>query len=205
MPTLLEAANEALIQVGEREVSNFTSSVGKKARLAVRNAQQFVGILHQWRHLRASITTSPSVFVADTATIAPFSRILQAFVGTLVLQEINNGTLSHRVNTAPITSTPTYYSIDGESKVQFYPTPPLADQSKIVLDVLLKPTIASNPTDILEGPDEYVGLIVLYSQVILHRTHTTDLNAAESTAREFETRVHMYRTLNVIQSVSYMG
>lgn len=205
MITLLEAANEALIQVGEREVTSFTSSVGKKVRLAVRSAQQFVGILHQWRHLRASITTTPTMFLVDTATIAPFSRILQAYVGTLALQEINSSMISHRANTSPITGTPTYYAIDGESKVQFYPIPLLTDQSKILLEVLLKPTIASNPTDVLEGPDEYVGLITLYTQVVLHRTHTTDLNAAEATAREFETRVHMYRTLNVIQPVSYMG
>lgn len=205
MPTMLESVNEALIQVGEREVPNFTSSVGRKARLAVRNAQQFVGLLHQWRHLRASITTAPAAFVADIATIAPFSRVFQAYVGTLALQDINPGTLSHKKNTAPITGTPNYYSIVGESKIQFYPTPLLVDQSKILLDVMLKPTIGSNTTDTMEGPDDYVSLVTLYAQVILHRTHTTDLNAAESTAREFETRVHMYRSLNVIQSVSFIG
>ena len=205
MPTLLEAANEALLMVGEREVSSLTSSVGRKARLAIRSAQQFVGILHQWRHLRVSLTTTPAAFIADTATLAPFSRVFRAYVGTLDMSDINSGTMSYKANTTPLTGSPVYYAIKSESKVQFYPSPLVADQSRILLDVLLKPTIATNATDTLEGPDEYVGLVVLYAQVILHRTHTTDLNASESTAREFETRVHMYRTLNVLQPVSFIG
>ena len=205
MPTLLETANEALIQVGEREVATLTSAIGKKARLAVRNAQQFIGTLHQWRHLRASVTTTPAAFTGDTASIAPFSRVFRGYVGTLALQNLNLNSISYKVNTSPLTGSPVYYSIKTESKVQFYPSPTVTDQSKILLDVLLKPTIATNATDTLEGPDDYVALVGLYAQVILHRTHTTDLAAAEATAREFETRVHMYRSLNVIQSVSFIG
>lgn len=205
MTTLLELVNDSLLMVGEREVPNFESSVGRKGRLAVRNAQQFVGILHQWRHLRAIINTTPESFVGGTATIAPFSRIFSAFVGTLALQCAQPRTMQYKVATGPLVSTPEYYSIAGESSVEFYPTPTLLDQSRITLHVLLKPTIASNTTDTLEGPAEYVDLVSLYAQVVLHRTHTTDLNAAEATAREFETRVHMYRTLNVMQSISFMG
>jgi hypothetical protein len=207
MATLLEACNEVLIMIGEREVTNFASPLGKKVRLAYRRAQQFVGILHQWRHLRATVT--PSSWLNDTATFTPFTTIYNGVYAPSAtlryeLHPVNLETLCHKARISPLTDIPSYYSIAGENKVQLYPQPTVAMQPSISFDVLLKPTIASNPTDVLEGPDSYLDLVTLYAQIVMHRTHTTDLNAAEATLREFETSIHMYRTVNVVQQVSYL-
>lgn len=202
MPTLLEAVNEVLLQVGEREVSSFSSPVARKARLAIRRAQNFVGTLHQWRHLRA--TVSPSRFVGDICTLPPFLTIYSVYRGTQALQPINLDAIIYKVNTANSAGNPRYYSIVGENSVLIYPSPTPTEQTQIRVSLLLDATVASNPADVLEGPDGYVDLVTLYAQVVMHRIHTTDLNAADATAREFETSVHMYRTLNVIQPISYL-
>lgn len=207
MPTLLEACNEVLLMVGEREVSSLSTPLGKKVRLALRRAQSFVGILHAWRHLRA--TTISASWVNDVATLTPFHTVYSVSYkpSTLVsyeLKSINPETLEYKARNAPLSSIPDYYAVVGENKVQLYPAPTAVMQPLISFDVLLKPTIASAATDVLQGSDNYNDLVTLYAQVIMHRSHTTDLNAAESTLREFETSTHMYRSLDVLQSVSFM-
>jgi hypothetical protein len=207
MPTLLESCNEVLLQVGEREVSGFTSSVGKKVRLAYRRAQNFVGVLHAWRHLRVTVTTTN--WVGGLATLPPFQSVYQAFFtqGTTAynLTPLNPTALNYRLEQAPQTGIPRYYCIEGEGNVRLYPTPTPAMLPFIDFYLLLRPPVASNPADVLSGPDSYVELCTLYAQVIMHRTHTTDLNASQATMREFETSVHMYRTRDNLQEVSFMG
>jgi hypothetical protein len=209
MPTLLEACNEVLLMVGEREVPNFSSPVGKKVRLSLRRAQFFVGTLHPWRHLRAKTTPSLADWVGDVVTLAPFSVIYSSHHAPLPsqsyeVQQINPETLQYKARNAPIVGIPQYYSVVGENKVQVYPQPTDTMKAQMTFSLLTKAQIASAPTDVLQGPDGYNELIVLYAQIVMHRCHTTDLNAAESTAREFETSIHMYRSLDVAQQVSYM-
>lgn len=207
MPTLLESCNEVLLQVGEREVANFTSSVGKKVRLAYRRAQNFVGVLHAWRHLRVTVTTTN--WVGGTATLSPFQSVSQVFytqgMSAYNLTPINPMLMTSKFEQSPLTGIPRYYCITGENTVQLYPAPTLAMQPLIDFYVSLRPTIASLPTDVLQGTDSYVELCTLYAQVIMHRTHTTDLNASQATMREFETSIHMFRTRDNLQEVSFMG
>lgn len=207
MPTLLESCNEVLLQVGEREVVNFSSVVGKKVRLAYRRAQNFVGVLHAWRHLRATVTTTN--WVGGLATLSAFSSVYQVFytqgTSAFALTPVNPMLIAARVEQSPITGIPTMYCITGENTVQLYPTPTTAMLPLIDFYVRLRPTIASAPTDVLQGVDSYVELCSLYAQVVMHRTHTTDLAAAQATMREFETSIHMYRSRDNLQEVSFMG
>ena len=207
MPTLLESCNEVLIQVGESEQASLNSSVGKKVRLAVRRAQNFVGVLHAWRHLRVTVTTTN--WVGGLATLPPFQSLFQCFYtqGTTAypLASINPSALNYKLEQAPQVGIPRFYCIEGEGVVRLYPTPTPAMLPLIDFYILLRPPIASNPADVLAGPDSYVELCILYAQVIMHRTHTTDLNASQATMREFETSVHMYRTRDNLQEVSFMG
>lgn len=204
MPTLLEACNEALLMVGEREVTNFNSPLGKKVRLAYRRAQNFVGLLHAWRHLRATVQAPLSSWVNDVVTLVPFTQVYHAHYNGFELYPINPDTLSYKARNGPITGVPQYYAVVGENTVQLYPQPSDTDKPLLKFSLLLRPTIASNAADELQGPDAYNELVTLYTQVILHRTHTTDLNAAESTVREFETSIHMYRSHDVLQAVSFL-
>jgi len=204
MPTLLDACNEVLLMVGEREVSNFTTPIGKKVRLAYRRAQSFVGVLHAWRHLRSTTQVVLSSWVNDVATLPPFLTVYTASYNGYEIRSINPETLKYKARVAPATGVPQYFSVVGEDQVQLYPQPSATDKPLIRFSLLLKPTIASAPTDVLQGPDMYNDLVTLYAQVIMHRTHTTDLNAAEATAREFETSIHMYRTSEVLQPISYL-
>lgn len=206
--TLLAACNEALLMVGEREVTNFSSPVGRKARLALRRAQNFVGTLHAWRHLRATSTT-PN-WVGAVATPPPFHSVYQVYyqqspTTAIALKSLSPSQMRYKRETDTSLGIPRYYAVVGEGQVEFYPQPTPAMQPLIEFTLRLKSTIASEPTDLLEGPDGYTDLVTLYAQVVLHRTHTTDLNSAEATAREFETSVHMYRTLDNPQEVTYMG
>ena len=207
MPNLLEACNEVLLQVGEKEVANFSSNAGKKVRLAYRRAQNFVGVLHAWRHLRVTVTTTN--WVGGLSTLPNFSSLYQAFYtqgsSAISLTPVNPMLINTKIEQAPLTGIPRYYCITGENTVQLYPTPTAAMQPFIDFYVRLRPTIASFPADVLQGTDAYVELCTLYAQVVMHRTHTTDLAAAQITMREFETSVHMYRTRDNLQEVSFMG
>ena len=207
MPSLLEACNEVLTQVGEREIPNFSTTVGKKVRLAYRRSQNFVGCLHAWRHLRVAVTTAN--WVGGVATLPPFQSLYQVFHSqgptAYALAPVNPQLITSRIEQSPLIGTPRMYCIIGEGTVLVYPTPTVAMLPLIDFYVLLRPPIASAPVDVLAGPDSYVELCTLYAQVVMHRTHTTDLAAAQATMREFETSVHMYRTRDNLQEVSFMG
>ena len=207
MPNLLEACNEVLLQVGEREVANFSTNVGTKVRLAYRRSQNVVGVLHAWRHLRVAVTTTN--WVGGVATLTPFQSLYQVFhtqgVSAYALSAANPQLITSRIEQAPIIGVPRMYCVIGEGTVLVYPTPTALMLPLIDFYVLLRPTIANAPVDVLAGPDSYVELCTLYAQVIMHRTHTTDLAAAQATMREFETSIHMYRTRDNLQEVSYMG
>lgn len=188
-------------------MANFNTVVGKKVRLAFRRSQNFVGALHAWRHLRVTATTTN--WVGSVATLPPFQSLYQVFhtqgVSAFSLTPINPMLMASRVEQAPIIGVPRAYCIVGENTVQLYPAPTALMFPLIDFYLLLRPTIASFPVDVLAGPDSYVELCSLYAQVIMHRTHTTDLAAAQATMREFETSIHMYRTRDNLQEVSYMG
>jgi hypothetical protein len=195
--------------IGEREVASLSTPLGKKVRLAYRRAQSFVGLLSAWRHLRTVVTTNALNWVNDRVTLPAFLSVYSAVYApsdTLryELRCINPETLKYKARTSPLISIPEYYAIVGQHQVQFYPQPTVAMLAQINVDLLLAPTIASAATDVIEGPDSYVDLVSLYAQIVMHRVHTTDLNAAEATLREFETSVHMYRTLNVLTPISFM-
>jgi hypothetical protein len=207
MPTLLEAANEALLLVGEREVLGLTSPVGRKALLAVKRSQVFVGNLHAWRHLRQRITNTAN-WVGGVATLPPFSEVTSVLLRPgIEIRRISPTYLRDKQNDDATvqTGTPSYFCVVGDNKVELYPAPSSADRLNISFSVVAKPVISQNATDVLEGPDEYSQLVSLYAQVILHRCHTTDLNAAEATVREFETSVHMQRTRDNLSLITYMG
>jgi hypothetical protein len=202
MATLLDAVNEALLQVGEREQTALTSPIAKKARLAVRSSVDLCSRMHAWRHLRSTILTTS--WVNGVATLAAFQELYHVVSGTIILKASNPDSLQNQERISPIVGVPSYYAVIGENKVLVYPQPDVPTREAIEFQVLLEPTLPNLATDVIAVPPGLYELIVLYTQIVLHRTHTGDLASAEACLRDFEVRMHMYRTRENLQSVSTM-
>lgn len=191
MPTLLELANEVLLQVGEHPVSDFTSPVALKAKLACQLSLQFCSTLHGWMFLRQTVSTSN--WVNGVATIVPFQKIYSVSLYTNILSCQRLRALKQLNTRSPYISNPTYYSICGQDQVLLYPEPVLADKPLVLFDILAHLTIPLLPADTLPYPQSFLNIVSLYAQATLHRTHTGDTTSIESTTRVFELAVHMYR------------
>lgn len=201
--TLLETCNEALLQVGEREQPSLTAPTGKKARLAVRSAIDICARMHAWRFLR--VIASTTNWLNSVGTLPPFQELYQASNGTQLLYLTSPEAIQNHVIRNPEVGLPLYCSVIGENQVMVYPLPAAAVLNAIQFRLLLQPTIPDIATDVLNFPAPFFELVDLYTQVILHRTHTTDLASAEAALRDFEVRMHMHRTRDNMQHVSNLG
>lgn len=201
--TLLNTCNEVLLNVGETEQLDFSTPVGKKARLAVRSAISAVSSLHAWQHLQTTILATS--WVGATATLVPIQELYSVALGTDVLRSVGFDELWERAQRIPATATPLYYSRAEQNTVLVYPNPTAAEQLAMRFRVLLQPTIPSLAADSYTLPDDFYELVGIYAQMLLHRNHTTDATAAEMCSREFEMRTHMVRTRQTSQVVGNMG
>lgn len=192
MPTLLELANEVLLQVGEHPVSDFTSPVALKAKLACQLSLQFCSTLHGWMFLRQTVSTSS--WVNGVATITPFQKVYSVSLYTNVLSRQRLQALKQLNIRAPYTANPTYYAVSGQDQVLLYPQPVTADKPLVLFDILSQITIPQSPADTLPYPQSFLNIVSLYAQATMHRTHTGDTSSLEATTRVFELAVHMYRT-----------
>lgn len=207
MPTtsLLIACNEVLLNVGELEVSDFTTPVGKKARLAYSSAIRAVSSLHAWQHLQATVSALSWNVEGDTATLTPIQELYSVSLGTDVLRSVGFDELYERDIRIAATATPLYYARAEQNSVLLYPTPSVADRPNLKFRVLLQPTVPSLPGDNFTLPDDFYDLVHIYAQMLMHRNHTTDLQAAQACQSEFELRTHMVRTRQTSQVVGNMG
>jgi hypothetical protein len=192
MPTLLELANEVLLQVGEHPVNDFTSPVALKAKLACQLSLQFCSTLHGWMFLRQTVSTSS--WVNGVATITPFQKVYQVSHFTNVLSRQRLAALRQLNVRSPYTANPSYYAIVGENQILLYPQPVTADKPIILFDILAHITIPQLPTDSFTYPQAFLNIVSLYAQATMHRTHTADTASMEACMRTFELAVHMYRT-----------
>lgn len=203
MPLLLTACNEALLQVGEREQSDLSTPVGKKARLAIRGAIDMCATMHAWRFLRQTVITTN--WLNGVVTLPPFKELYQVTSGNILLTPTNPAALLNRLAQSPVIGIPSRYCVTGDNQVTVYPEPSLADKNAMQFRLLLEPTLPSLATDDIVVPTPFYELVVLYAQIILHRTHTTDLASAEAAQRDFEIRMHLSRTRDNLQTVSNLG
>ena len=202
--TLLAACNELLLQVGEIEVTALLSPPARKARLALQSSIRFVSQLHPWQHLQA--TLSPLSWVGGVATFAPLADVYQAFCNGYVISAAKAPSLLEKANVAPsVTGTPQYYAQWGDNSVLFYPTPSASDKLLTTIIALTTPTVPSLDTDSFTLPDEFYDAVMTYAQYLMHRNHTTDMQAAQQSLSDFELRIHMLRSRQAGHSVTFMG
>lgn len=202
--TLLAAANELLLNVGEQGVGDLGSSVGRKAAVAFQRALRFVSQLHSWSHLTANVTTP--TWIGATAALPPVAEVYAVSLRQYMLSSTSYDRLyDHLIRTSPLLiGTPQYWSRSG-SNVLVYPEPVGLDKPLVVFRVLRQPVTPLLAADSFTLPDDFYDAVQTYAEMLLHRNHTTDAAAAQACAADFELRIHMLRSRETSQPVSNLG
>lgn len=202
--TLLAACNEALLNVGENEVTDLASPVGKKARLAVQNAIRTISTMHNWLHLQAVV--SANSWVNGYAVLPAIEEVYNVTLRNDVLESASADMLYNYAVRNPMTgSTPMWYARAGENRVLVYPEPSVTDKPLVQFRVMLQQSVPQLGSDSFTLPDDVYDLVAVYAQMLLHRNHTTDSVAMQACASEYEMRLHMIRSRDASQVVGSMG
>ncbi|UZV39959.1 tail tubular protein A [Leptolyngbya phage LPP-1] len=207
MPTtsFINACNEVLLNVGELELSDFTTPVGRKAQIAYQRAIRAVSSLHAWQHLMSTVSALSWNVVGDIATLTPIQELYSVTLGTDVLRSVGFDELYERAARLATTSTPLYFSRAGQNEVLLYPAPSVAERANLLFRVMRQPTVPALPNDNFTLPDDFYDLVSIYAEMLMHRNHTTDIQAMQACQAEFELRTHMIRSRQTSQVVGNMG
>lgn len=204
--TLLAACNEVLINIGEAEVTDLASPVGKKVRLAMQNAIRTVGTMHNWLYLQTTVSVVFANWLAGVAVLPPIQEVYTVWLGNDIIKPQPADQLNEALIKNPMAgSQPLYYSRVGENKVLVYPEPSTANKPLVQFRVLLAPQVPSLAADTFTLPDDVYDIVSIYAQMLMHRNHTTDMQAMQACASEFEMRMHMLRSRDQSEVVSTMG
>lgn len=190
--TLLAAANELLLSVGEMEAPDFAFPPAKKARNSILSAIRFTSMLHDWEHLRVAL--APLSWVGGVATFAPHSRVISMLCGSYTVRPVKVDSLLRINALTAYTGQPMMYAPYSAESYLFHPTPTAANKLLISLFAVTSPTTPSLPADTLTLPDDFYDAVQTYAQYLMHRNHTADNQAAQLALQDFELRVHMMRT-----------
>jgi hypothetical protein len=202
MTTFLDLVNEVLLQVGEREVPNFSSAVGRKAKLAVRGAVIFCQHQHDWRFTNTTLTVDLPGWSNGTATLSDMRRLHSVYLDNFPLRRVS----SHDYYPADTgAGVPNCYAIVGENQVRLWPIPSDAIKPTVQFNVSTSLSIPVNETDVLNYPESFKEILSLYAQASMHRTHTTDMAALDACLRSFELLIHTYRSSEQRSTTANMG
>lgn len=197
--TLLTVVNKVLTNVGERQVTNLSSSIAVRAVNSIEEAIREIENLDDWSWTRDKL--SASSWVNEVATLPSFTRIHDVlFVSPttrkvlvyidpvdFALQELTSFTIT--------TDSPTYYTINNDTSVSVSPYPvgsTLQDYVVFILSSTIPiPTTASSTFNI---PERYLTLVTKLASYNLAVRHLDDKGIASNFRSEFEAMLVMIRS-----------
>ena len=201
--TLLEAVNRVLLDVGERQVSTFTSPAASKAKAYLQDAFVDMQNFHDWEWTRTNFAATS--WSTDEATFTNLRRIQH-----VMWQESNAGlreipyvdilnydyfTLeSFNSTDNPSTKPLRWTQLDEDTiKINPYPTDATARAQLVVTgwQYLAPP---ENTTDTFSCPERFVPTIIKRAVYTMTLRHLGDLQAAQLLAGEFERQLFVFRT-----------
>jgi hypothetical protein len=191
--TLLKAANEVLLDIGERPILNFGGNLGLKLKSAMTSAVYDVGLLDDWSWLQDR--RNADAWAGNTAILNNRRRLYkvqyrpEAGSPYLDVKYITPADFDRQTHLAynTIGTYPLYYTTGPELSVFLNPYPTTEDERVklwfTAVDTVVPPT---NNTDTFPVPERFVQLIKKRALYYMSLRHLDDIQAASMFNNEYE-------------------
>lgn len=201
---LLQAVNRLLLDIGERQVTSFTSPASRKAKAYLQDAFNDIQMFHQWEWLNGQ--TSLQDWNGDRAEIRDARRIRNLYYDSggyrYPIAHIDSALFNARSNAyggnggySDSGSRPLWYTIVNECCVRVLPYPTTVEnQIKIVADVVWHLSPPENETDKFPFPERFMTPLYKRAAYMMALRHLGDMNLAQMFQAEFDTIMLSYRT-----------
>lgn len=210
--TLLQAANEVLIDLGERPILNFGGNLGIKIKSAMTSATRDIGLLEDWSWLIHR--RNADAWDGHTAILTNRRRLFKVEYQTAPLQAYQKVQYVDRdtFDRAPILS----YSVSGGYPLKYTTGPeltvelnpyPTTDDEKIkiwfsAVDAIVPPSTVGS---LFPVPERFVELIKKRALYYMAIRHLDDASAASMYNNEFEVLAQRFRDTERQHTVGQMS
>ncbi len=194
--TLIQAVNRVLLDVGERQVTSFTSVAARKALAYVQDSFVTIQNFHNWEWLRTSKT--PDAWLTDQATITNSRRIrrvsYQLDATDIYFQEVpivdgvsyDNYALVAFSTTSNIGTRPCRYTIIDEQTIKINPYPTdSTTQSNVIVHYVQHIDPPDTATDVFNMPERFVPTLLKHADAMMFARHLGDFGSGQAMQQEF--------------------
>lgn len=198
--TMLQIVNKVLLNVGERQVTAFTSPTALKALYAVEEALREIENLDDWSWTRQEVTATS--WVNEVATLPLFQRIHQVTYQVsattrreLVFLDKQSFNLTDLQPFGSTSDVGRYYTIIDDNTLAVNPYPTTAPSRLLFKFLVTTPLVISLlPTSTLPVPERLILLVTKLASYLMAVRHLDDTNIARNFRSEFEAQLVMIRT-----------
>ena len=206
--TALQLCNEALLQIGERSVSNFGTAVAQKAKAALDEAITEICYLDDWswmRHKVVALAWSGTTATLSNRTVRVFSVAYDSMInGSYYELKYLERTAFDAQPTTP--GRPRYWTMLDNDDIGIKPYPDNTDdQTSIKFYVSQTIPLPRNPGDTLEMPDRYLPLLMKRVMYHLATRHLDDAGYANRLSEEYQLLFRRLRNLERRRGVGTMS
>ena len=183
--TQLEAVNDVLLAIGERQVQSVSNYPAQKAKQALEQALQVIANSNDWPWLTE--TTPALSWELDTAEIPPNARLLNvSYIGVELLR-MEARQFAHYTARGGI---PLYYFQEGVQTVKVYPYPDTEQQKTQTLFTYAASINApAGENDTYPIPQNMIDLLHIGGLTYMAASHTDDVQLHQAYSRDFQGRL----------------
>lgn len=194
---LLQAVNQLMLMVGERQVSDLTSYPAQKALIALGQALQDISGFNNWDFCKAQ--TVATSWLLDTATVDNMRLLYKVTFnstsGARPLVAVPRENFPHNFTQS---GTPSTYCVGSYNEVKFSPYPGDVDTKAAIIfhyqKELVMPTVT---TDKFPIPESMVSVLVKGACAYLHQLHLDDQGAFKTYFEAFQSALYQARNSKI--------
>lgn len=201
---LLQAVNRVLLDIGERQVTSFTSPAARKAKAYLQDAFNDLQMFHQWEWLYG--TTVLQNWVENKAEILNARRIRNllyntgtyrypiSYVDRITFDKYHSLSGTSFLDTDTSTR-PRFFTIENESQVRLTPYPSQTlNRAKVEADIIWYLQPPNDETDLFPIPERFMTPLYKRACYQMAIRHLGDANLASAFQAEFEQAVNQFRS-----------
>ncbi len=194
MTTALSLINQALLNIGERQVTSLTTPTAQLAFNSLLEALRDIETIHRWEWLYDTIpAVSWTNEVADLGSIQQLHSVSvgDSSTGYRQLEYVK----PQDFDVLPLsTGTPRYYTQTGYGEYKLNPYPVSStDRAKVRFYVTRSIPLPVLETDDVQAPQRFDQLIIKRLSYLLALRHLDDAQTAAQFNGEFESLTQRYR------------
>lgn len=177
--TLLDAVNDVLLHVGERQVTTFNSYPAQKAVNFCQEALLELLDANDWKFNRDKVTADS--WSNEVATLTEVRRLLGVSIqfSNGVRGVLNEVTFDEFNQYNPTEGIPYYFWFENSTTVHVHPYPSAAEQANVLFDVIEIPTTPTAVDDTFPIPQRFIRFITTYATARMKQDHLDDANNAQ--------------------------